>query len=357
MGIRDFFRRLLRRKEAIQAIEALQIAESSAPSDLERFKALQAPSDSTIQIAKSPEEAKIIEKDSFSLGFAAGYAGRALRSIEESLSRIESLIVTKDWAKEELISRLEALKQFQQAHDAFIKENQAKILKSLENLLKISKSLPPEVKTQIESEIFKIKEEVDLTPRMLKVLEILNSEKEISYEELAKRLGYSSISGIRGLLSELSKRTNLIERFNKNGKGWVRLKGDLAIQSAPSAPEAPKKPSFFEKSLTLLKEKGYEIEKQVENILIAFKNNKKIGVEIIPSPTFDSIQETMGNLIQAREKEKLDELLVISPSEIEQGLLKILSESQIKVFVLKDNKLVEQLSNQDKALEALKRMF
>ena len=57
------------------------------------------------------------------------------------------------------------------------------------------------------------------------MLKILQEKGEISYSELSQMLGITE-SALRGLLSTMSKRLidQKIERFTKNGKGWVRLK-------------------------------------------------------------------------------------------------------------------------------------
>jgi hypothetical protein len=58
---------------------------------------------------------------------------------------------------------------------------------------------------------------------MEELVSLVKSSKEISYDELAAKLNIT-ISALRGLLSTTAQRTNKIERFMVDGKGWVRFK-------------------------------------------------------------------------------------------------------------------------------------
>ena len=55
------------------------------------------------------------------------------------------------------------------------------------------------------------------------VLKVKDKSELFRYKDLAERLGIS-VSSLRGLLTTMCRRTQEIERFTRNGVGWVRLK-------------------------------------------------------------------------------------------------------------------------------------
>jgi predicted ArsR family transcriptional regulator len=57
---------------------------------------------------------------------------------------------------------------------------------------------------------------------MKKLEDIVKEAKEISYTELANRLGITE-SALRGFLTHCIRRGVKIQRFEKLGKGWVRF--------------------------------------------------------------------------------------------------------------------------------------
>lgn len=154
-----------------------------------------------------------IEKDSLQLGIAAGFTGRSLRNIEDSLTRIESQMVTKDWATLNLKADLENIQN------------------SLDSILSSASGLPETVRRGIVSEVDRIRTTLQPTSRMLDIISIAREVKEISYEDLAKRLGIE-ISSLRGLLSMMGRRISAIERFERGNKGWIKYKEPItAMQS------------------------------------------------------------------------------------------------------------------------------
>ena len=226
---RIFFRKKAEEEQAIEGdskrFEALQSIEQRFESPIEsiealeqRFKALQ----SLTEKERLPQKLEI-ERDSLQLGVVAGYAGKALKEIESSLQRLEEQVPTKEWLQLNLANRLDELIKTFQTHDFFVKEKMSSIESILLKLHELAEKIPQPYKEEIGTAIKEIEEKLPLTPRMEKLIEIVREEKEISYEELAKRLGIS-ISALRGLLSITIRRTDQIERFCKNGKGWVRFK-------------------------------------------------------------------------------------------------------------------------------------
>jgi len=171
-----------------------------------------------------------INKESFQLGVASGYTGRSIRNIEESLTRIESNMVSKDWFRSEfedttpkLIEMIQSLKSLLHEHDLNEIKRFENLNNSLERLSKVASYAPEPIKQQIFQEIETIRLQIPLSPKMKELISVVKGAKEISYEDLAVKLGIT-VSGLRGLLATTLVRTNEIERFSVAGKGWVRYK-------------------------------------------------------------------------------------------------------------------------------------
>jgi DNA-binding CsgD family transcriptional regulator len=217
------FLRLKPKEEALQyRSESLQ-----KPSEALQYRSESLQSLESLQSTPEVEEKNSIElqKDSIQLGLAAGYVGRTLKDIESSLSRIESQIVTKDWFLSQFEDRTPELVDLLKKHE----ENDQKRFEAIQNILislqKTAERTPEPFKTELFQEIKAIEQQLPLTPKMAELLEIVKESKEISYDELHQKLGIS-ISALRGLLSNMAKRTDQIERFERNNKGWVRYRGD-----------------------------------------------------------------------------------------------------------------------------------
>lgn len=218
MGIKDLFSKLRRKKRQVEGIQALQITPSAVESLQER--------------SKSPEEIKEIEeeqapsvielqKDSLQLGVAAGYTGRSIKQIESSLSRIESQMPTRDWFSSQFEDRTPELINLFEKHE----KNEQKRFEAMQNVLaslqKTAEKAPEPLKREISEQIMAMERQLPLTPKMKKLLQVVKETKEISYEGLHIKLDIS-VSALRGLLSNMAKRTDQIDRFEKDGKGWVR---------------------------------------------------------------------------------------------------------------------------------------
>ncbi|MCS7093828.1 MAG: hypothetical protein RMJ18_01430 [Candidatus Aenigmarchaeota archaeon] len=238
--------------------------EESIPNDTQRYESIRSDTnryesihndtnryesvDTTIRIGESvvktsdnrfisKEEPKIdvekrqitLEKESLQLGVAAGYISRALIDIENSIKRIEELIATKDWISLTLLPKIEEitttthqLKELISKHETNEERRFEVILNAINTLKNLELSLPEESRPKILSTIEDLKKAA-LSPKMEKILQILREEKEISYADLSQKLQIS-VDSLRGLLSKLSKINDEIERFERDGKGWVRLK-------------------------------------------------------------------------------------------------------------------------------------
>jgi len=219
VGFWDKIKQILRvrgKKEALQS-DATSL-QSASSIDLNRFEALQ--SEEELQ----PQARLELQKDSLQLGVAAGYTAHFIKRIESSLDRIESQILTKDWFDHKFDEKISEFINLVKIHE----ENDQKRFEIIQNILvdlkNIVKKTPEPIRSELTGKIEKIEAQLPLTNKMKELLEIVKGAKEISYEELASKLGIS-ISALRGLLSNMLKRTTEIERFEKYNKGWVRYTG------------------------------------------------------------------------------------------------------------------------------------
>jgi O6-methylguanine-DNA--protein-cysteine methyltransferase len=240
MGFGDFLLRFLRQKkepETIQSLDqSLEALESPKGNDSityptsSYYKDVYIPNvtkPSTQSTLLKPAE---IDESSFKLGVASGYTGHSIRNIESALNRIETQMVTRDWFNVEfedktpiLIKEIEKLHQEMQIHEKN-EEKRAEIIQNiLERMRNVANFAPNEVKFQLLDQIKAVESQLPLTKKMEELVSLVKSGKEISYDELAAKLSIT-ISALRGLLSTTAQRTNKIERFMVDGKGWVRFK-------------------------------------------------------------------------------------------------------------------------------------
>lgn len=241
MGVGSFLMRFLRQKkqpEAIQSLDqSLQALESPKGNDSIAFQSLQSPTsyrDVYIPnvIQKSSQSTLLkpaeIEESSFKLGVASGYTGRSIRNIEDSLNRIESQMVTRDWFSvqyedktPELLEELSKVHHEIQIND----KNDEKRFEIIQNILERMKNVaniaPSDVKFQLLDHIKAVESQMPLTKKMEELISIVKLSMKISYDDLAAKLNIT-VSALRGLLSTTLQRTNKIERFMVDGKGWVR---------------------------------------------------------------------------------------------------------------------------------------
>jgi len=222
VGFWGKIKQMLGMQKKIEPLQSDEAALQSASNDLNRFKALQSDEISTAQGSLD------LQKDSLQLGVAAGYTAHFIKRIESSLDRIEAQILTKDWFDHKFDEKTSEFGSLIKMHE----ENDQKRFEIIQNILielkNLAKKAPEPVKSELVGKIEAIEKQLPLTAKMKEVLEILKQSNEMSYEELASKL-HISVSAIRGLLSNMSKRTDEIERFEKDKKGWVRYarKSDL----------------------------------------------------------------------------------------------------------------------------------
>jgi hypothetical protein len=191
-------------------------------------------SKSTVTSSEKEEKSTIsIDKESLKVGVAAGYISRSLISIEEGIERIENSMPSKEWISMNVTSKIEQvqqaiyiLREILMNHERNEEKRFEVLLEAINKLKTIAPSLPEPIKTEILSTAASLKS-ATLTPKMQQILDILKERREISYQELAEKLGITT-DGLRGILSRMVKVCDEIQRFEKDGKGWIRIK---AIQS------------------------------------------------------------------------------------------------------------------------------
>lgn len=216
MGLITFLRQIFKKKPKEELLEALNQSEINLRA-IEQ-QSIEQSSIRDIEPQKALESSIELEKDSLQLGIAAGYTGRSLKEIESSLNRIETQMTTKEWFTLQLKDHLiEAFKQHE--------ENEQKRFEIIQHLLlslqkTAEKALEP-IKTDLIAQIKSIEGQLPLSRRMQQIIDIVKEAGEISYMELGAKLGISG-SALRGLLSLMAKRTSNIQRFEKDGKGWLR---------------------------------------------------------------------------------------------------------------------------------------
>lgn len=265
-----------------------------------------------------------IDRDSVQLGMAAGYTGRSIKDMESSLTRIESQMVSKDWFT---IRLEEERKLYQQLFD-----NLSQRLDSLYQLL--SQRL---VKSTYREE--------KLSSKMAELISIVKEAKEISYEELARRLNIQ-ISALRGLLSNILKRNEMIERFSIDNKGWVRYIGDDSSDlNRYMAYDFSGERALAFSFEGLIGGLGYKIiEKNAQKTpdYVLEKEGKKIGVELKISANINSIQMGIGQLLVAKNNKSLDEMWLVFPNlKISEDLLGTIKSMGMNAYLIKEGQLVE----------------
>jgi len=230
MGLKNLLLKLLHRTSKPEALQS--DANSDAAAMQQRFKAIE--SDATFKEKESIETPEgltefsppiELQKDSLQLGIAAGYTGKFIKEVESSLNRIESQMTTKDWFSSKFEDQTPKLIELIKNHDL----NESKRFEALESALNRMKStaekVPEPIREELLEEIETMKEQIPLSSKMEQLITAVKESRQISYDDLAIKLDVK-IPSLRGLLANTMKRTDKIERFKQNNKGWVKYKGD-----------------------------------------------------------------------------------------------------------------------------------
>ena len=169
-------------------------------------------------INHSPTKEEIApDKTALELGLAAGVAGQTIRFIESSLQRIESLMTTKDWMELKL-------SEFAKAHEEAEEKRFQTLVSLINSLHHVAEKSPEPIKEEILSISTKLEKQSNLTPRMQRFIQAIKEVGEISYADLAKKLGMSE-DGIRGLASIVLRKTNVVEKVHHDKKVWLKYTG------------------------------------------------------------------------------------------------------------------------------------
>lgn len=292
-----------------------------------------------------PSPSISLEKESFGLGLAAGFTGKSLREIEYSLSRIENQMTTKDWFLATFEDRTPELMELIKALDRNGQTRYEAIQSSIDKLKEMSKTLPEPIKSSLSAEISAIELNLPLTPKMEEALSVIKETGEISYEDLAKRLNLTEVSGLRGLMANMNKRTKDVERFTRGGKGWVKYvgKGDL---NRPQSDLKQGEAAFSDVFEAFLRKEGYNIKRklyQTSPDFIIEKETKLIGVELKVKADATSLQRALGQLLYAKSAYNLDEIWLVMPPHqtIAGDFLKNIQNQNIKTFILDQERLMQ----------------
>ena len=340
MGFKDLFSKLRRKKRQAKSFDAIE----SDKSDLDRIGSEEIP----LKLAQKSPSVEV-EKDSLQLGIAAGYTGRSLKSIESSLGRIESQMPSRDWLISYFNGQSPKLLELFKKHEENAQKRFEAIQGNLNSLQTLAGTAPAPVKSEMLKQISSIESQLPLTSRMKEVLQVVKESKEISYSDLASRLDIS-ISALRGLLSNTIKRSKLIERFDKRRRGWVRYIGNQIDLNRYESLESDN--NFAEYTLrdqfeALAEKEGFTILRRMINTspdFIIKKDDRVIGVELKMIANTSSLEKAVGQLIFAKKHYKLQDTWLIFPSQTKpfsSQWLNIFKSSDIKVFILENEKLFE----------------
>jgi hypothetical protein len=274
-------------------------------------------SGSTMQTFEEPKKLTL-ERDSVQLGLAAGYTGRSIRDIESSLSRIESQMVTKDWIMLKLSDMEDTMDKLSEKVDFISKFTNFDTIGGRRAAI-----------------------EERLTYKMNELVAAVKGAGEISYDDLARRLNIST-SALRGLLSNIMRRTDVLERFSVGNKGHVRYLGSDSsdLKRSMLAEDDDLKASFEAATVSM----GYRVLERgsMDVDYLLEKEGKRIGAEVKPSVDSHSVDKAAGQLMMARAGKGLDELwLVVADRNMPKNLVETLKIMGIRVYFLDNGELRE----------------
>lgn len=180
MSIFDKIKRFFKRNSQLNTLQI----ESSEKSTLQNSET----------VLEKKEEA--MEKEIIDEKFLYGYILKTLKSIEDTLKRIEYNMITKEWASLNLSE----------------KKDLAELLQKLEEKIDYLKltALPASSALSRSSRSNEI---------VKKAIEIIKNKKEISYEDLARELGISN-SYLRAIASLIELNDKEIRRVIKDKRGY-----------------------------------------------------------------------------------------------------------------------------------------
>lgn len=157
-----------------------------------------------------------LEKESLQLGLAAGYTSRFIQDIHTTLNRIETLIPTKDWLSIQFDNHFKR-------HEENEEHRLETILHALNSLHNISSKIPEPLRSTVEEQVNVVETQLPLSKRMQTLIQLVKNVGEAPYSDLANQLKLTD-SGFRSLLAMTLRRTNSLEKFERDNRKWLRFR-------------------------------------------------------------------------------------------------------------------------------------
>ena len=173
-----------------------------------------------------------LQKDALELGLAAGYAGRSLKVIETSLERLESIVISKDWANQELLPLIRSI-------DINEQRRFESLVSIINSIGKVAERSPTNLRQELLTISKQLEEHGNLTKRMVRLISAVKETGEISYTDLANKLNMTE-DGLRSLVSIVCRKTNELQRLKKDEKTWVKYTSSPSESSESTHSLAPK---------------------------------------------------------------------------------------------------------------------
>jgi iron-sulfur cluster repair protein YtfE (RIC family) len=161
-----------------------------------------------------------LQKDALELGLAAGYAGRSLKSIENTLERLESIVISKDWANQEIIPLIKSI-------DANEQRRFTSLVSIINSIGKVAEKSPSGLRKELLNISEQLEEHGNLTKRMVRLINVVKEVGEINYTDLANKMDMTE-DGLRSLVSLVCRKTNELQRFRRGDKTWVKYASNTA---------------------------------------------------------------------------------------------------------------------------------
>ena len=211
----DWFKRLIKHSSTQARTQALDLNN-------------QASTQTSTHARTEPYEPSSIElnKESVQLGLAAGFTGRSIYDINTTLNRIETLMPSKDWLTIELSEHF-------RHHEENEQRRLETIITALNSIHSISLEAPEPLKTKLLDRISKAEGNLGLSNRMRELIQMVKYYKEVNYSDLAQKMNLTE-SGLRSLLTMTLRRTNEIEKFERDNRKWLKYKQDSALSTQSS---------------------------------------------------------------------------------------------------------------------------
>jgi hypothetical protein len=210
----DWFKRLFKNQARTHALDLSNQASTQTSTHARDYDSI--PDTSSIEL----------EKDSLQLGLAAGYTGKSIHDINSSLTRIETLMPSKDWMTIQLSEHF-------RNHEENEQRRLEVMLKALNSIHSISLEASEPVKTRLLDKINETESHLGLSNRMKELIQLVKYYGEVNYFDISQKMNLTE-SGFRSLLTMTLRRTNELEKFEKDNRKWLRYKQTSASNTQTS---------------------------------------------------------------------------------------------------------------------------